>query len=138
MLGPLNLLTKYLPNCINKCVNDFLVLRNDIRKEENKTVTWNSKKDFSNWKEKKLGLGKVFQSTGKAWTLSRVNPEMPKDMQGKMGQSSGFKPRDLRQDQSFNQDSSHRQDPGPAGKVQRTKARLGANDQVWHKIWGAK
>lgn len=29
MLEPLNLLTKYLLDCVNKCVNDFLVLRNE-------------------------------------------------------------------------------------------------------------
>lgn len=130
MLGPLNLLTKYLPNCINKCVNDFLILRNDIRRKEVESVTWNSKKDFSSWKEKKLGLGKVFQNTGKVWTLSRVNPEMPKDVQSKLGQSSDFKPGDLRQNQSFIQDSSRRQDSRPAGEIQTAKARLRAYDQV--------
>ena len=33
--------------------------------------------------EKNHGLGKVSQSTWKAWTLSRVSSGMPEDLQGK-------------------------------------------------------
>lgn len=64
-------------------MNDFLVPRNEIGREKNKTVSWNSKKKTPAFGKKENGLGKVSSAQGKPWTLSRVSPGMPKDPQGK-------------------------------------------------------
>lgn len=88
--------------------------------------------------KKEHGLGKLSQRSGKAWTPSRVSLGMPKDLRARTGQSSGLNPAGLKQDQSSNWNHGHRQNPGPAGKVRRAKAMLGANDPVLRIKMGSR